>query len=246
MVSVELLGELDAQSMVFDFAEVKRVIKQWIDQHVDHKLLVPVDFDGCTLLADQDATSIEFATKKGEKIIHRSPHSALCLIKQSKVSRNNTATFIADSLRRVLPDNVSEVNIKLSQEDRRGAFYTYSHGLKKHDGNCQRIAHGHRSCIHIWKNGRRSRKLESQFAQRWLDIYLGSSEDVRDFQHGRIDFAYTSAQGFFSLNLAEDRVHLMECDSTVECIAEHIVQLLETEHPNAHFKVQAFTIFGAT
>ena len=239
-MSVELTGDLDAQSMVFDFSKVKKTIKQWIDSNVDHKLIVPVNYEHCQINSVKDQTSIEFRTKTGEIIRHSSPTSALCEIEATRIRRPQLAEFIASKLKEVLPKNVKEVAINLTEEAVPGAYYTYSHGLKKHDGNCQRIAHGHRSRIEIWKNGRRSKKLETTMAKRWQDIYIGTAEDVRDYKADRINFAYATKEGKFTLELDRDRIHLMESDSTVECIAEHVLSLLEDELKNTHFKVRAF------
>lgn len=239
-VSVELAGKLDEQSMVFDFSKVKKTIKQWIDNEVDHKLLVPCQYDGCKMQQTGQQISIEFETENAETIRHSSPSTAICKLDCVKIKREQVAQFIASQLKKVLPNNVEQVLITLDNENRSGAYYTYSHGLKKHDGNCQRIAHGHRSRIEIWKNGRRSKQLEKSIAKRWRDIYLGTKQDIREQNSNKISFAYSTEQGDFSLEIDSNRVHLMECDSTVECIAEHVLSLLETEHANTHFKVRAF------
>jgi len=243
-VGVELVGDLDHQSMVFDFAKVKRTIKQWIDQEVDHKLLVPILAKNAKLNQTAKYTDIRFTFGEGEMLEHRSPSSSLCLIEAEKASRKQVTGFIRDRLLSILPKNVTDVLVTLQEETGLGRFYTYSHGLKKHDGNCQRIAHGHRSKIQIWKNDRRSGRLEKEFSKLWSDVYLGTQEDVIEFAQSFIHFAYTTDQGEFQLKLPEDRVHLMECDSTVECIAEHILDLLEQEHPNDRFKVRAFEGIG--
>ena len=81
-------------------------------------------------------------------------------------------------------------------------------------------------------------------AARWDDIYLGTSEDVSEFSAGRVRFDYKTEQGTFSLSLPEERVYLMESDTTVECIAEHVLSLLEQQMPNAHFKVRAYEGIG--
>lgn len=243
-VDIELLGELDKQSMIFDFAKVKKAIKQWIDQEVDHKLLVPKNNPMAQIQHDAHQIHINFESKNGDSIEHSSPKTSLCFINAKRVSRKSVSKFLHKGLKKVLPNNVEDIKVTLRKEIGIGHFYTYSHGLKKHDGNCQRIAHGHRSRIEIWKNGRRNRKLEGKLASLWKDIYLGTSEDVSEYAHDRIQFEYTTEQGSFSLSLPEERVHLMQCDSTVECIAEHVLSLLEAESPSAHFRVRAFEGIG--
>jgi 6-pyruvoyl-tetrahydropterin synthase len=239
-VNIELGGELDQQSMVFDFSKVKKTIKQWIDQEVDHKLLVPTKYKGTTLSEEGQNTVIQFIPASNEQIKHSSPTSSLCCIKTKQVSRKKVAEHIIKGLAQVLPDNVNDIEVTLTKEASVGRYYTYSHGLKKHDGNCQRIAHGHRSKIEIWKNKLRNRPLEKRLAERWRDIYLGTSEDVSELAHGQVRFDYQTDQGVFSLTLPEERVYLMNNDTTVECIAEHILSVLEQEMPTARFKVRAF------
>lgn len=36
-------GALDGRNMVVDFSDVKRVVKGWIDQHLDHKMILRHD-----------------------------------------------------------------------------------------------------------------------------------------------------------------------------------------------------------
>lgn len=238
-VDVELLGELDDQSMVFDFALVKKVIKRTIDQEVDHKLLVPTQYSGCEI-SNSDQLTLRFTDRKQQTIIHKSPRSAVCLLDCKKISGKQIIRFLIDKLKQELPANVQEIKLRLRKENGKGPFYTYSHGLKKHQGNCQRIAHGHRSKIRIWRDGRRDRALEKDLAGRWQDIYLGSREDITHRDQQSVRFEYQTPQGKFALQLPADRVHLMECDSTVECIAEHIVTMLKEKSPQACFKVKAF------
>jgi len=163
-VNVELLGELDQQSMVFDFAKVKKTIKHIIDQEVDHKLIVPSAYSGFKQEGDKQHTSIGFSIKGGDWIKHESPASALCLIDCKKVNKKRVAKYLKKLLLAALPDNVKDLAVNLNKEPGLGSFYTYSHGLKKHDGNCQRIAHGHRSTINIWKNERRNRSTLAKSA----------------------------------------------------------------------------------
>src|SRR5690606_4481671 len=125
-----------------------------------------------------------------------------------------------------------------------GAYYHYSHGLKKHQGNCQRIAHGHRSRIDIWANGKKSPKLEQRWADEWKDIYLATREDLVNRPHHKgvdyYQFAYEAEQGPFEITLPQRCCYLMETDTTVEFIAHHIAQKSRQENPDAFIRVKAY------
>jgi len=243
-VDIELQGELDHQSMVFDFAKVKKTIKRIIDDEVDHKLLVPSNYSSCEISESnhhETDLSIVFCDQQQQTINHHSPTQAVCLIATEHIDQKAVIEFLSDKILDALPSNVNNLNIKLHEEATIGNYYRYSHGLKKHDGNCQRIAHGHRSQIQIWRNQQRDDELEKQIARQWHDIYLATREDLIEELDNELRFAYRTDQGYFEISLPKQRVHIMDCDSTVECIADHLLELLETDNNSVdQFKVKAF------
>lgn len=248
MVDLELGGDLDAQGMVFDFGEIKRAIKRTLDELADHRLIVPSDHENLEVREPEGQLSLEWRYKNGV-IRMRAPGDSVLLLPGEEVSKGALTLHLIDAVRKVVPDNVREVLINLREENLGTApFYHYSHGLKKHDGNCQRIAHGHRSGIQIFENGRRSRYWEKLWADRWEDIYLASREDLEgtyfidEVPHHR--FRYSASQGDFELIIPEDHCYLVDSDSTVECLAEHIAAELAEEAPGKHFRVRAFEGVG--
>lgn len=243
-VDVELEGELDAQGMVLDFGAIKRSLKHLIDEQFDHKLLVPADHPGLQIRDYGDGLHLSFETSDGHQVEHRSPHDAVRLVPCERIVTDRLSQIIADYLSPQTPDNVIAVHVRLWPESIAGAFYHYSHGLKHHDGNCQRIAHGHRSRIEILRNGQRDTGLEDDWASRWTDIYIATREDLigtstRDGED-YCEFGYKSAQGLFGLTLRQSACYLIDSESTVENIAQHIADQLKRENPDDRFKVYAF------
>lgn len=247
-VDLELSGELDQQGMVFDFGHIKKQIKHTIDDHVDHRLLIPADSDLIEHNERNDSISIEWQYPAG-RIRMVAPEESVLLLPCTEISKANLTLHLMALIRDVVPDNVSEVRVFLREEHTgTSPYYHYSHGLKKHDGNCQRIAHGHRSAIQIFENGRRSRYWEKLWADRWEDIYIGTQEDLEgtyfidETPHHR--FRYDAPQGHFELVIPEDHCYMIQTDSTVEHLAEHIAQQLSLEAPGKHFRVRAFEGIG--
>ncbi|KEF32011.1 MAG: 6-pyruvoyl tetrahydropterin reductase [Gammaproteobacteria bacterium] len=248
IVDVVLGGNLDEQGMVFDFSNVKRTIKRIIDERVDHRLVVPRGYQGLTIDEDQQDT-FTWALTDGSELVHKGPDEAVAWLSTDRVLPSAVAALLERELKSVLPANVVSIEINLREEVIEGAYYHYVHGLKKHLGNCQRIAHGHRSPIRIDRNGHRDYDLEKHWATLWRDIYVGSEEDVARRHVGDdgvpyVTFEYEANQGEFALTLPEERVYMLDTDTTVELIAAHIADTLKVEFPTDAIRVKAFEGVG--
>ncbi|MFL0803151.1 MAG: 6-carboxytetrahydropterin synthase [Agarilytica sp.] len=246
-VNVELHGELDSQGMVVDFGHVKKRIKRWLDEEVDHRLVVPLN-SPCVNLQQGDAhnkDSQHLTWTYQEHIIKTTcPRQALTLIDADVVTTDSVAQYCVDQLLKEFPSSVEKLVITFTPEHIEGPYYHYSHGLKKHDGNCQRIAHGHRSRILIWRNGELSLEDMRYWAERWQDIYIGTQADnVAAEYEENIGFRYTAQQGEFYLELPKVQCDLISTDSTIELITQHILSELtkqDTSEEKTHFVVKAF------
>ncbi len=250
IVDVELHGDLDQTSMVFDFGLVKKVIKKAIDQLVDHKLAIPA-LSPATQLLSGEVEQVLFSSAKGLLQI-ASPAEAFAVIQAEKIDMVSVTEFLTEQIKPLLPDNVAKLVLQLHTEQVSGFSYHYTHGLKKHDGNCQRIAHGHRSTIQIFDNGMLSPKLGKYWSERWEDIYLATAEDQIEAsalrylkaEAGALHFAYSSAQGYFEISLPATTCEVVPCDTTVECLADYIAASVKESHQLSAVKVVAFEGVG--
>ena len=253
IVDLELDGQLDDQSMVLDFGKVKKQVKNIIDDVADHKLLVPQKHAQVEITEKGDLVSV-FAKRPQGNILHTAPKSAYAFIDAEKVCHESLTQFVRDAIQAHLPENIEGIRVSLRAEAIDGPFYHYTHGLKKHDGNCQRIAHGHRSKLQVFVDGEDDEVARRQWCQRWQDIYLGSAEDEVSIEEGigecssiskddfahHIAFAYEAPQGFFSIVLPIDEVEVIPCDSTVERLAQYISTAIKQQKPECEIKVMAY------
>src|SRR3546814_5783065 len=102
---------------------------------------VPLNAPQLTLDATTDEISLRFDAVTG-LIEHRSPTCALSLLDADTITSDIVVAWLTPRLQAVLPDSVAALNLQLRHEHIDGAYYHYVHGLKKHAGLCQRIAHG--------------------------------------------------------------------------------------------------------
>jgi len=240
IVDIELTGPLNDQGMVFDFGDVKRSIKNAIDSFADHKLIVPLKAPELVRYEHhQDRIELEFVDQQGHRFVHQSPATAVCAVDSQSIDTDTLRTALLEPIAKVLPANVDETKMILRTETS-GPMFQYSHGLKKHEGNCQRIAHGHRSRVEIWENGKRSPKWERYWADQWRDIYIVSSQDRLEERDNDYRLAYSAPQGDFLLELPKQRCYLVEGESTVEQIAIHLARQMQRLVPGSQFRVRVF------
>jgi 6-pyruvoyl-tetrahydropterin synthase len=257
IVDVILNGDLNEESMVLDFAKVKKQLKYLIDQHIDHKLLVPVDHPFSQIVRDNknDTVKVDFMRPNGLSIHLHCPDDAYAFVYAEEVSMPSVSDYLKDVIATHLPDNVAGIELTLRSEIIDSPYYHYTHGLKKHDGNCQRIAHGHRSKVLVFEDDKNSIKLQQYWAKRWQDIYIGSHEDIvaenavcfslenSDFS-GHWLFAYEASQGRFELAIPKAETEIIDTDTTVECLAQFMADEHKKMSKQHTYKVLAFEGVG--
>jgi 6-pyruvoyl-tetrahydropterin synthase len=254
LVDVILTGSLNEQSMVLDFSLLKKQIKTIIDAAVDHKLLVPRLANNCTVRLEGQRTEVNFELSDSDVIQLNCPNEAYCLVECESVSVEVLEAHLKQIILPQLPENVLALDIKLRNENISTPYYHYTHGLKKHNGNCQRIAHGHRSKIDIFIDDKYSEALVDEWAKRWQDIYLVSAEDViaaSDLSFlvagndgTEICTAYNAPQGYFELLMPAERSETLPNDTTVESLSDFICGQIKARMGDKKVTVYAYEGVG--
>lgn len=244
LVQLVLDGSLNEQGMICDFGIVKKAVKQWFDTYIDHALVVPTGMPRLSHTQDEIYTEVEWLYPDGRAFYCRSPQQAIALVGVPEITPHTLAEWCREKLLELFPDEVKGLSISFVPERIDGAFYHYSHGLQQHDGNCQRIAHGHRSALEIYLDDQRDEALEARWAERFRDIYIGTRSHLISEADGMHHYAYAAPQGAFELKLPADVCYLIDTESTVELIASHLAQVIKLEAPGSSVMVKAFEGVG--
>lgn len=253
-VDIQLSGLLNHDHMIWDFAEVKYQLKQLIEDYIDHKLLIPTQAKGVEVTLNTDHT-LDCRLLDLDNRIYRyhAPRVAVCLLDVVEITPLSLQALLTHHLQQhpKLTSILAPLKCELmlyadpsTQGEHNEPYFHYSHGLKQHQGPCQRIVHGHRSQLKIFLDQRRSPALEQLWVQRWQDIYLGYEQDLQrtytDKGVGYSEFAYHSAEGFYQIQLPDDKVYCLTQSSTIECIAAYLAGKIQADYPHQQLRVQVY------
>lgn len=244
LAQLELDGSLNSQGMICDFGVVKSRVRDWLDTYVDHRLVVPMLNKQANMQVAEENLALTWLYSDAQELVCNAPAEAFSQVNTETITPESLALWCESQLFALFGDEIQGLSLSFVPEKIEGAFYHYSHGLQQHEGNCQRIAHGHRSCIEIYVDGQRDAELEQDWADQWQDIYLGTQAHLVTQEQGYNFYEYTAPQGRFSLKLPTERCDDLETETTVEQIALHIAAVLRKRYPEKEIQVRAYEGIG--
>lgn len=186
-VDVVLSGKKDDEGIVLDFSDAKSKLKKKIDSEFDHRLLCPLSLVKNT---ENKRVAIESFYKsletEGPFGLDSYGEGIKCLSDDIFVSlENNDTTKLELALSRYLTESLTaetavlEVNVKLRSHEERNSnhFFSYTHSLKHHKGNCQRF-HGHSNIVEVFREGALCTKTSTAAANLLANKYLVAADYV--------------------------------------------------------------------
>jgi len=223
-VDVEFIGGLTEEGVVFDFSKAKKATKKIIDEWMDHRFLVP---DHIVKKPSEYSNRIQLISEH-PSMEYVCPQQGVYIL--NNVNASSIASELEDGILDLLSKEkdcaqLKAIKIKLREEsDQNAHYFHYTHGLKEHYGNCQRLFHGHKSPIEIYVNGERNKDLEKRVSSEYDDIHLVFHENI-NVEKSTDDYyyiEYESSQGKFEAKLDVYKCIPYPFETTIENISKVI------------------------
>src|SRR5690606_19440763 len=108
LASIELEGDLDEQGMVCDFGVVKATVRRWLDEVIDHCLVVPEKAPQLELQS-ADGSNLRWNLPAQQSIVHRAPVQCVSLVDVEEITPASLAAWSNEQLRALLPASIRDL-----------------------------------------------------------------------------------------------------------------------------------------
>lgn len=223
-LSVMVTGEENETGMISDFGKIKPKLKYICDEEVDHRLVC----DSRYLTHHNDRSLGEFPVSGG-MINAQGPSVMFCAIPMASADYiTDIKHYLLSKFSQAMPEFEFEITLTRSTT----ASFQYNHGLKLHDGNCQRIIHGHSSDLEIQIDGQPCRKNHDWIASSLNGKHFFNRNDVVVGDE-RSTVRYHASQGEFEVHIPNQLVEAVQGEPSIENISKHIATLVKDHNPEA-------------
>lgn len=262
-VDVTVTGPLGPNGFVFDFSNLKKLVRVTLKASLDHTLIIPINSQSVQFKGMDRGECWRMKSRALGKTGHeheweyRSPSGSVFPSRCVALNRQALEQECARSLRHRLPQEILNVAVSLREEELEPteAAFRYTHGIAGHEGLCQRLFHGHRSRIQIFVGDERRPDLEHYVARDVLGSHVHIATPSQ-FKTGMIEpgtrgkskdpvtLAYEGSRGSYEATLPGDRVFCVTGETSIECITQEIAGLVKREEPSGD-RVKVICFEGA-
>ncbi len=258
-VDLSVSGSLDDNGFVVDFSPLKSMVKQVLKESVDHALLLPVGSQSVQFMDSENGESWRMRCRPrngaGEQFWdYECPKGAVLPIRSVSIKASVVEQEVAKILRHRLSERVRNISINLREEKTESteATYRYTHGIRGHEGLCQRLLHGHRSKIEVFIGDERRPDLEHFVAREVFgsNVHIATPDQIISGngeigQRGKTDepvtLAYRGSLGPYRLVLPASRIFFVDKETSIERITLEVAKLLKREeNPREKLKVLCY------
>lgn len=265
-VNVSFHGKTDNEGVIYDFSHAKKKVKAIIDDVCDHRLVLPAGVVSAENYEDKNI-SFDYQFGLDHRLTHTAPNEAFFFLSESEYTNKALKEDLEKIILKEMPGNIERIELEFESElfEKGKAVFNYTHGLKEHDGNCQRLLHGHRNTIDLLEDGEENFELERAlvacFPERNIHFaYLENvvnKEEVQDRFMGNtiqgvapgeifpVQIEYTSQQGKFRATIPSFMVHFVAIETTVENLSAHFHSYVKSHfNLDSHLVVRAYEGIG--
>ena len=191
-VDIVWTGYTNNEGIIFDFSLARKAAKKTIDTFFDHKLYVRQKVIS-RMPGKRSLICEQCRDLNGRYFILDTCNEAIALFEEEvfrEIQLSDSPTLleaiIADAVLKESPENVTEVAVELREHTHkfRGNYFSYTHSLNRHYGNCQRF-HGHSNIIEVFSGNQLDYGESEKAAQLLNNKYIINRGHLREIQKSK-------------------------------------------------------------
>lgn len=221
-VHITAHGAVDDNCFVYDFRKLKQEIRKYLQDHIDHRLLLPTNFSVCYRQGNWQLQS------KHGQWTYDCPAEAVCQLPTSVINPDTVAAILQTKFQSDL-QHLPYIKVSLETDLlTAGQSFHYTHGLPHHDGNCQRLLHGHQGFLQVYSDTQRNPELELHLVNKVLKNYVHFANSQHT-KHNRtsVEVCYDSKQGHYHATMPRQHCLILpEQETSIESISQYLATYL--------------------